>query len=108
MKAIHILGALALTTVSALAFGQQSGSTTQQPPAGSSNPGAGAMPGTGAAASTSPQGFSSLDTNADGSLSPTEVSSKPGLQARFADADADRNGSLSNSEFAAFESRGAK
>lgn len=47
--------------------------------------------------------FYRLDTDADGVLSPGEARESSMLQGRFGDADANRDGSIDRSEFAAYE-----
>jgi len=51
--------------------------------------------------------FGVLDINTDGKLSQDEVSGNATLKSDFSKLDTDRNGSLSNGEFAAFESKGS-
>jgi hypothetical protein len=51
--------------------------------------------------------FGVLDVNTDGKLSQEEVSGNATLKSDFSKLDTDRNGSLSNGEFAAFESKGS-
>jgi hypothetical protein len=50
--------------------------------------------------------FGVLDINTDGKLSKDEVKGNATLTSDFSKLDADRNGSLSNGEFAAFETQG--
>lgn len=51
----------------------------------------------------STESFSALDGNKDGVLSPQEARESTVLGGRFADADANRDGSIDRSEFAAYE-----
>jgi len=50
--------------------------------------------------------FGVLDINTDGKLSKDEVAGNATLKSDFSKLDTDRNGSLSNGEFAAFETKG--
>jgi hypothetical protein len=50
--------------------------------------------------------FGVLDINTDGKLSKDEVKGNATLTSDFSKLDTDRNGSLSNGEFAAFETKG--
>jgi len=50
--------------------------------------------------------FGVLDVNTDGKLTQEEVSGNATLKSDFSKLDTDRNGSLSNGEFAAFETKG--
>lgn len=50
--------------------------------------------------------FGVLDLNTDGKLSKDEVKTNATLTSDFSKLDTDRNGSLSNGEFAAFETKG--
>jgi Ca2+-binding EF-hand superfamily protein len=49
------------------------------------------------------ESFSGLDSNGDGVIDPREARESTVLQGRFGDADANRDGSIDRSEFAAYE-----
>lgn len=65
----------------------------------------GEAPGAAAAEGAEPDTFSALDLNGDGAVSRDEVYLLTSLARRFNEADLDRDGELSHSEFSAFEER---
>lgn len=70
----------------------------------SNPPGLAASPaGAGPSHETPVDAFYRLDTDADGVLSPGEARESSVLKGRFGDADANRDGSIDRSEFAAYE-----
>lgn len=60
-------------------------------------------PGTTGGAAGGGISFSSLDVNGDGMISQDEAGAHPNLSSQFTTADADQDGSISESEFSAFE-----
>jgi Ca2+-binding EF-hand superfamily protein len=56
------------------------------------------------AGDTGSSGFSTLDTNQDGSISADEAAASPDLSKNWSAVDADENGAVDAAEFSAFES----
>lgn len=82
------VAALAALMASAAAYANEDPSQAQQP----------ATTGTQASDTQWPE-FSTLDANGDGYVSREEARSNAGLSGSFSDLDADKNGSLSSTEY---------